>query len=459
MNKYLNYISLSIVEIIVKNRTKRKKQVFSYKMEKELSSLKPGKDSKNLIYQYYFDKIRQIVTLIHVISIVIIFILINQKMRSNIKESYFLKRNNYDEGNWNIKLDAEVGDENKYNINVEVAEQIYSKQEAEEKIDELITVLPKLILGNNESLLHITKSLNLMTTLEEYPFTIRWESNNFSIIQDDGSFGNKDASLTGEEITLKAIISYYDIEKETFIYIRVFPMKLSITEEKIKMLERKVDEMQKKTKEKEFLELPNELMGEKIVWKEKERTEPIILIILMILMLIGIWIGKDNDIEKKYKERNKQLLLQYSEFVSKLQLLIGCGMTIRGALEKMGDDYHERINKNGERKYVYEELLLVIRKLKDGVSESECYDYFGKRCNLLNYKKLSSLLAQNLRKGTDGLLYALSNETKIAFEERKQQAKRIGEEAQTKLLFPMILMLSIIMIIIMIPAYLSFGGL
>ncbi len=55
--------------------------------------------------------------------------------------------------------------------------------------------------------------------------------------------------------------------------------------------------------------------------------------------------------------------------------------------------------------------------------------------------------------------YKLENETKIAFEERKQQAKRLGEEAQTKLLFPMILMLTVVMIIIMIPAYMSFGGL
>ena len=50
----------------------------------------------------------------------------------------------------------------------------------------------------------------------------------------------------------------------------------------------------------------------------------------------------------------------------------------------------------------------------------------------------------------------LEQEAQNAFEERKHAAKRYGEEAGTKLLFPMMLMLGIVMVILLVPAVLAF---
>jgi len=66
-------------------------------------------------------------------------------------------------------------------------------------------------------------------------------------------------------------------------------------------------------------------------------------------------------------------------------------------------------------------------------------------------------LEQNLKKGTKGLAQMLENESLEAFEERKNIAKRLGEEAGTKLLAPMAIMLIIVMIIVIVPALLSFS--
>ena len=44
------------------------------------------------------------------------------------------------------------------------------------------------------------------------------------------------------------------------------------------------------------------------------------------------------------------------------------------------------------------------------------------------------------------------SEADSSAEERLQQSKKLGEEAGTKLLVPMILMLAVVMAIIMIPA-------
>jgi hypothetical protein len=67
-------------------------------------------------------------------------------------------------------------------------------------------------------------------------------------------------------------------------------------------------------------------------------------------------------------------------------------------------------------------------------------------------------LAQNLKKGNQELLSVMQQEAKASFEERRSTARKLGEEAETKLLLPMIVMLAITMLIIIIPAYYSFAA-
>lgn len=82
---------------------------------------------------------------------------------------------------------------------------------------------------------------------------------------------------------------------------------------------------------------------------------------------------------------------------------------------------------------------------------------FGSRCGLRSYTRLCSLLVQNLRKGNAELLARLQEEADAAMELRKDTARKLGEEAGTKLLVPMIMMLIVVMMMITIPAYLGFA--
>lgn len=72
------------------------------------------------------------------------------------------------------------------------------------------------------------------------------------------------------------------------------------------------------------------------------------------------------------------------------------------------------------------------------------------------YRKLGNMLEQNIRKGTAGLLEELKQEVQEALEDRKALAFRMGEEASTKLLMPMILLLGIVLIICIAPALMTF---
>ena len=72
------------------------------------------------------------------------------------------------------------------------------------------------------------------------------------------------------------------------------------------------------------------------------------------------------------------------------------------------------------------------------------------------YKKLVSLITQNIQKGQQEFIIMLENEVNEAFTERKMHAKKIGEEASTKLLLPMMIMLFIVIAILIIPAVFTF---
>lgn len=91
--------------------------------------------------------------------------------------------------------------------------------------------------------------------------------------------------------------------------------------------------------------------------------------------------------------------------------------------------------------------------MKNKAAESECYEEYGIRCGLSVYRRFGTLLSQNLRKGSKGLSELLKRETGEMFEERKKQARKLGEEAGTKLMIPLFMMLAVVFIIVIVPAF------
>ena len=150
-------------------------------------------------------------------------------------------------------------------------------------------------------------------------------------------------------------------------------------------------------------------------------------------------------------------MLAYPELASSLVVLMGAGLSIRGAWESMVMSYRRSLL-NGKKKHaMYEEMSYAWNALNRGESEEKVYTEFGRRCGLPAYLRLGSLLESNRKKGSRGLIPLLKEEADQATEERLRTARRLGEEASSKLLLPMVLLFSLILVILMIPAMLSFG--
>lgn len=177
--------------------------------------------------------------------------------------------------------------------------------------------------------------------------------------------------------------------------------------------------------------------------------------IYLLVVMIILFFMENVRLHEKVKKRNRDLLLAYPDFVGKMTLLLGSGLSVRQAWEKVIKNYQKHSNK-GSQNELMEQLVLTYHEMKGGVSEIVAYVNFGKRCNLRCYQHFSALLSQNIRRGGECLTKLLRDESDKAYEERKRNARKTGEEAGTKMLFPMAIMLVIVIIIIMVPAIWSF---
>jgi pilus assembly protein TadC len=204
--------------------------------------------------------------------------------------------------------------------------------------------------------------------------------------------------------------------------------------------------------------LPESWQGQKLSWTYKVKDNGPVLWISAMFVAILIYLLADKDLHDEVEQRKLLMKREYPDVVHKLVLYLGAGMTIRGTFHKVAEEYEQsRVEGKGQCP-VYEEMLHTCRELKSGMSEAVAYEHFGKRTGLQEYVRLSTLLTQNLKKGNNTLLQRLREEATKASIERIQYAKRLAEEAVTKLLIPMVLMLLVVMLMIMIPAFSSVGA-
>ena len=369
-----------------------------------------------------------------------------------------IERNDYGKGKKVEELDVQIGNKKKkVRTSVEVSERQYSAKEVQELFSRIIRKMDRLILAGNETLDHVDEDLDLVTDIPGEPVKVSWELDRYDVMDIQGKLKEQNISEKGVLVKLNAVLTYTANEKEQASYqcvACVYPKKLSGEESTKKDVEEAIKKADTATKEKKKLILPEMLdTNELSYYQPFNERGPVITVMGMMIGILLYALQKQN-IRKAEEERKKQMIEDYPEVISKLTLYLGAGMTVKKAWRKITEGYMKEKEDENER-YVYEEMRQTCHEMDSGVTEAEGYENFGRRCDLQIYIRLGALLSQNLRKGTKGLSELLKLESIQAFEERKARAKRLGEEAGTKLLLPMFLMLAVVLIIVIVPAFLT----
>lgn len=378
-----------------------------------------------------------------------------------LKEGYILRRNPPGEGEENYLLEIRglEGSRKPEQMELVLDAEQYTREEAEAVYEQIMEVLPEYILGDNSSLEDIRSPVKLISELPEYGVALSWRSDSPDILGPDGQVHGEELTEQGEQAVLSVRLTDGNWPGEYEIPVRVKPPLLTPVQRAVRELEQQIKEMEKAGRYESELSLPRFWEENQLVYGIPGEIPPFLsLTALGMAGAVLMTLKEKTDLKKREERRKQQMLLDYSEVLSRLIIFLGAGMSIRSAWERIALDYRLAVNQGRrQERYIYEEMYLTDSQLKSGVSESQAFHEFGIRCGLQPYMKLAALLEQNRKNGSRNLRERLYLEMADAFEQRKHQARRLGEEAGTRLLAPLFLLLAVVMVMIAVPAWLAFG--
>lgn len=451
------------------------------RIEEELNILYP-KSAQNQGFLYRRDKLAYALMILLVGTILSFAMYVSSRQKE--RELRVIERGGSER---TVSLTAQLGEEGNQReetVTLQVEGKEYAKEEIEAYMEQIQEELPTLILGENEDIDHVTKPLNLFGSMDQNPVRVTWISGDYGLMDGKGKIRALEIAEEGELCMLTARLSCQGYEEEVRFYVRICPGEKTEHELLREELEQAIRRQEEADRTSWEITLPEEVAGNRVVWVRRTNDNSVVIMALAAALAAGVYFAKDGDLHKKIQQRKGKLLLEYPEFVSRLVLLVGAGMTVRGAMYKMAETRQGRRTETAQGKeahgkeahgkevhgkevhgkeaqekaaLIYEEVAYLCNELDSGISEAKAYYNLGRRCGEQRYIRLCMLLSQNLRKGTAELTALLRSESAEAFEERKRNARRVGEEAGTKLLLPMSMMLVIVMMIIMVPAFLSFS--
>lgn len=419
----------------------------------DMEHLYPGQDQDKLRREFYIKKIEKTMLILLGGTVLAVFMAARSIRGQPLERENMLKRGDVLKEGQDVWLEGSYGDQ-KERFHVYVEPLQIKADDLAEWYEKFSDALPELIAGQNSSLQDVRSNLNLAEQYEGFPFHVEWRSYDTESIT---SSGEVKPDGQDKEVMLKAEISYGEQEWETVLWITVPAKEYSREEYRYQKTATMLEEAERNSREEEYWELPATVDEQKITWRNP--TEKSWLVLLAASWGVGVLIFflSDRDLHQELEKQRECMKQEYPDIVHKLALYLGAGMTLQGAFQKIGSEYELQKKQGRELSPGYEQILYTCRELKSGVSESSAYERFGRRTGLQEYIRLSTLMTQNLKKGSSSLLERLHEETEKALIQRIQSGRKLGEEAATKLLVPMVMMLGVVMVMVMLPAFISMG--
>lgn len=313
--------------------------------------------------------------------------------------------------------------------------------------------LEEIIAGENESLEKVTGKLYFPESFPECGAKIDWSTDAPWLVTSEGEVKNEE--LTGaKEVVITAEISY-GTEKRYFSKKVVICPKIYTEKEKVlRAAQLELVKLEKESRTSERFELPTEVLGYSIKpAKEASLTGETFLLLLAAVVPLLCYFGYFGTLDTNRKKRKEEAENSYTEFITKLSLMLAAGVSIRQAFFRLAEEYETN---RGEQHVLTQELQVTKQELENGHSESEVYDAFGRRIGVLAYRRMASLLTQNVLKGVQGIRNLLLQEAKEVMVQERANIRTKGEQAGTKLLFPMMGLLFLVFAILLVPAFQSF---
>ncbi|MDR1700676.1 MAG: hypothetical protein LBR68_05745 [Lachnoclostridium sp.] len=448
---------INIVKSIVKHFGWQQYFEKDKKMLETMGYLFARENKIRKLHQFYYEKMAVLSIMLLVVIAVGILCFLSEPS-GELKEGYYLERGEMDE-----EISLVVSMEGKINnteIQTEIETKIplparkLTKKEKQELLLQGKDYLDKVILGKNSDINAVSKNLYFPESISETGVHIEWFTDD-NYITKEGRIRKKKIPAGGIHTIVEAKMVYRNLEGTLSFPLHLISGERMPEEEMQDMVRSELKNIIREQKTEPVAKLPDQINQVQISYQdpgsEKDYT-PLLAAGLIPILYPFIW--RDRQ-KKKLLQRERELLSDHPGFINQIMLLLSAGLTIRGAIERLVSDYDKDRKKGKSFRYLYEELWVVCNQMQNGISEKRAIEAFGKRCHIMPYMRFSSIVSQNLKKGSYGLIPLLEADAKESFQRRIETVKKLGEEAGTKMLFPMMLMLALVMGILMIPAFMS----
>lgn len=419
------------------------------------------------IKQHYYKKISLIIGILIGVNIFFIIIFLEQTNTGKLINNQYIKKPMYGESSQKVNLDVSIKDSSgkkcTSNIDIYVEPNRLSKKEEEKLISKVKKYIRKNVIGKNKIYGHISSKLNLITTYKkDKNIKITWTLDEYGLISSNGDIQydsvKKQKLNKGIDVVIIAKINYFNNEYEYPLYMTIYNKNKKENID-INKLKEEVNELNTKYNDEGILNLPKTLEEKDVSYSENieddKFSNSIIVIIMGVILIYIICKTMDKELDLKNKNKNTALIVQYGEILNKIQLLICAGLDITGAWEKICKDYLKEKEISGRNNFAYEEMLYTYKRYNMGLSQREAFREFGKRIGLTQYIKMSSLILQNMKIGTEGFIEALEIEIQNSQNEQKELYIKQGQDIGLKLLLPMIFLMVITISLVIMPAFMS----
>ncbi|RKP53813.1 type II secretion protein F [Cohnella endophytica] len=172
------------------------------------------------------------------------------------------------------------------------------------------------------------------------------------------------------------------------------------------------------------------------------------------LLFFGILLGaclpmlRAKELSNKVIARRHAILMELPELLSKLLLMVNAGENVMKALARAAE---QKANSDNP---LYRELKAALEGLKRGENLAVALEEMGRRCAVPEVQRFATTILINARRGGGEFVPALRELTRQMWEKRKTIARTLGEQASTRMAFPLTIIFMIIMVLVGAPTVL-----
>ena len=304
-----------------------------------------------------------------------------------------------------------------------------------------------------------TNSIATKSSIGEFKYYVKYQG----IVDGNGNVKNENFKV-GEFCTGYIIVQLItDIKGQDMPYksmkqmlpIRIISRPLSILESFKVDFKKTFEEKDRDTISNDTVSLPKIVNNFRISYKEKLDLRFLLMPLLGLLFALLLEARDKENEKEREKRKTRYLEIDFSQIITKVLLYVSSGMTIRNSFIRLAEQHINMRNNNDVERVAYDELIVVKNKLLSGYSEVKAYEEMANAINMRIYTRFLNIIIQSIKNGNKDLKNILNMEVQDALYERKQNAKKLGEEATTKLVLPLMMILAVIMLVIMMPAFMG----